>query len=130
MIIRLINSIKYTRQIYKISKEMGSNRGFSFTDKSTEKAINKMKKLWSHNELLAPIVKKFDETPESLAEYYWELSLNGAGQWVSGYFVAVAALSFPYPLEYALKNKGESNREIAFNLLQYFEQGNPYLPIS
>lgn len=130
MIIRLINSIRYTRQIYKISKEMGSNRGFSLGDNTTEKAMVKMKRLWANNDLLAPIVKKFGETPESLEKYYWELSVNGAGQWVCGYFVAVAALCFPLPLEYALKNKSESKGDVAFNLLQYFEQGNPYLPIS
>jgi hypothetical protein len=130
MIMRMIKSIKYTRQVYKISKELGSEQSISLEDKSTEKALAKMKELWAKNDLLSPVLKKHGETPESLEEYYWELSLNGAGQWVGGYFVAVAALCFPLPLEYALSNKSSPKRETTFNLLQYFEQGNPYLPIS
>lgn len=129
MFIRLIKSFTYTRQVYKISRQLGSSSGLDLGGKSTERAIESMKKLWKSNDMLSPLLREHSVNAEDLAEYYWSLSLNGAGQWVAGYYVAVASLCFPFPLQYVLDNmNSKSVSDMAYTLLEYFEQGNPYLP--
>ena len=130
MIFRLIKSITYTRKVYKISKELGGNQSFSLNDKATSKYIEEMKKLWSNeHEFLAPIIEIHEESVETLEKCYWDLSANGAGQWVGGYYVAVAALCFPVPMNYVLENLDLPKGQLASRLLDYFESGNPYLPL-
>ena len=130
MLIKLIKSFNYTRQVYKISRELGNDSEFSLSNNHTDKAIKNMNKLWETNNLLSPIVKKYKISSKELEDYYWQLTANGAAQWVGGYFVPVASLCFPFPLEYVLNNKEEKSvSEMAFKLLEYFEKGNPYLPI-
>ena len=130
MLIKFIKSFIYTRRVYKISRQLGSGSGLEGGGKSTERALSSMKTLWASSDLLSPVIATHVVSPEQLEEYYWDLTLNGAGQWVGGYYVAVAALCFPFPLEYVLQNMTSmSIGDMASALLKYFEQGNPYLPI-
>ena len=130
MIKRLFESFAYTRKIRKISAAFGKERKPSLTDKTSEKVVGEMHKLWETNFLLAPLAKKYQISTSELEEYFWNLNLNGAGQWVQGYYVSIAALCYPVPLEYVLKNKDSNSvSDIAFNLLEYFDGGDPYLPV-
>ena len=92
--------------------------------------MKRMRELWVTNSLLSPILRRYGVHAEGLEDYFWLLCINGAGQWVGGYYVAVASLCFPIPLEYLLKNQDKRPvKDVVFKMIQYFEQGNPYLPI-
>jgi hypothetical protein len=131
VLIRLIKAFTYTREVYRISRLLGGSSSFSLEEKTTNLAIERMKKLWKSNDLLVPIIKEYGASAEVLTEYYWLLSANGAGQWVRGYYVSVASLCFPIPLRYVLQTmtQRQSIRNTASDLLDYFDHGNPYRPM-
>jgi len=127
---RFLKSFLYTREVYRISRQLGGEPTLSFGDKTAERAIERMKQLWRTNELLAPLLHRRSVSPEELAEYFWRLEANGAGQWIRGYYVSVAALCFPVPLHYVLEHiSAKTARAVAGALVDYFEGGDPYLPI-
>jgi len=75
---------------------------------------------------------------DSLGDLYWRLTSVGLGQWVSGFYVAAAALFFVPSLDYSIRTLwGTILREDAIahaiRILEYFHDGltgelrDPYL---
>ena len=70
MAMSLAKAFLYTRSVTKISRQLGSDEKFDLRDKTTERAIEQMKGLWRSNELLAPLLTRYEKTEEDLADYY------------------------------------------------------------
>ncbi len=142
MVIRLVKSFNHIKKVNKISRILGENcRPGSHTslhdlmDSKSEmlkkEAMQEMHNLWESSHLLSPIIKKHGETSENLEKLYHLLMLNGAGQWIQGYFLPVTVLCLPVPLEYVLKNKDHTSMlDLCAKLVDYLDEGNPFLPIS
>lgn len=82
--------------------------------------------LVEQTDALRAMLKKYNGTREDLADIHRRLCVTGAGQYVKGYYVAVAALAFPLTLEYCLKMQHESEtdwQDVSFALIDYFQQG-------
>ncbi len=76
-------------------------------------------------------VKKVMETEHlsraDLKQIYIRLSVAGLGQWVKGHHAALSTIAYVEPLVYAARaqKRGTDWREIAFNLLEYWEDKIP-----
>lgn len=64
---------------------------------------------------------------DALETIYSELSLNSAGQWAGGHFVAASALAYPHTLEYWLSTTRDYGSRLgaAYHLLEHFRTGRP-----
>ena len=62
-----------------------------------------------------------------LKQLYIQLSANGLGQWVKGHYAALSTIAYVEPLQYAVRarKRGTGLQEIAFNLLEYWEDKIP-----
>lgn len=86
------------------------------------------------------IIRDFNVSRDTLKKLFDELIAVGAGQWMSGHYVAASALAYPISLQYLLNNwelepedarlsgrrpdDSPLKQEIAFKLLMYFRQGD------
>lgn len=77
------------------------------------------------------VMDRHSASRDILKEIYHNLCAAGAGQWVSGHYVAASALCYAAPLDYLLSNwrnlikeGSESFPTIpAFRVIKYFEDG-------
>lgn len=68
---------------------------------------------------------------DKLPVLYHALLIGGAGQWVSGHWVAASALAFGSTLDYLLRNTSPRilsgdhsfSADVCFRLVQYFKRG-------
>jgi hypothetical protein len=62
-----------------------------------------------------------------LREIYAQLLFIGLGQWVKGHYAALSTIAYVEPLQYSVRAKknGVGMQEIAFNLLEYWEDRIP-----
>lgn len=88
-----------------------------------EKALEELLDLCEQDKTLKGIMDANNATREDLKKIYHEIEDNGAGQWTRGHYVAASALAFGTTLDFCLnaKDKGLAEREIAFTLLDYYE---------
>lgn len=92
-------------------------------DNPKDKALEELLDLCEQDKTLKGIMDANDVKREDLKKIYREIEINGAGQWTRGHYVAASALAFGTTLDFCLnaKGKGLSEREIAFTLLDYYE---------
>ena len=70
------------------------------------------------------LMNEFQISREDLRGLYHQLIAAGAAQWACGHWVAASALVYPKSLRYLLVRRGENNKETAYKLIMYFEQGS------
>ena len=128
------SSFKKTSKLAKLSKVLGKE--FSMDDYSSDnlsdmilgdnpkdKALEELLDLCEQDKTLRGSMDANDATREDLKKIYSEIELNGAGQWARGHYIAASAIAFGTTLDFCLQaeKKGLNLREIAFTLLDYYE---------
>ena len=128
------SSFKKNSKLAKLSKVLGKEFSMSdyssdkfsdliLSDNPKDKALEELLDLCEQDKTLKGIMDVNDAAREDLKKIYHEIELNGAGQWTRGHYVAASALAFGTTLDFCLnaKSKGLSEREIAFTLVDYYE---------
>ena len=143
----LRSSMGKSSQVTRISKVL--SRPFSVKrirneilsgDTSDNDAIEQLLDLCMTNEILKPIVQKHQATREQLKKIHTWLAVCGAGQWVNGMFVEVAAMAFPDTLDYLLNNYQRmledptQRHAMCYRMIKYYESGKrgpvPDIPVT
>lgn len=90
-----------------------------------EQAVHDLFVLCESDPVLRRVLDKHRAGRDQLQEIF-ELLLNaGAGQWVSGHYVAASTLAFAATLDFVLTNAGQlSWQKMCVLLLEYFERGD------
>jgi hypothetical protein len=123
--------MKLSRQLKKISKNLGRPLYISGYMDGNERKENWLELLLEYAESLAPIMavlNEFSASRKDLEEMYWNLCTAGAGQWVRGHYVAASSICYPETLRYYLSHQGarkvgedhHSDLEIMYNIVEYF----------
>jgi len=108
----------------QLAKEM-----FSGGNRSTD-ALTALLDYCESQPVIEGVMNEFQVSRDHLRELYHDLLRSGAGQWVSGHFVAASALAYPDSLRYLLVRRKENMQETAYNLIMYFERGAPLETLS
>jgi hypothetical protein len=131
-------SFSKSLKLRSISKELAAplvDEGFSIESMMEgshrrEQALERLLDLCDSTPNLRAIIKAYGSDRDGLKRVYRALLLSGAGQWVSGHYVAASAVAFPATLDYTLRKferekvTGRDDLDrVAFRLLQYFERG-------
>ena len=79
------------------------------------------------DEAVAKVMEMEKLSRSSLIDIYGHLLTNGLDRWVKGHHAALSSIAYPEPLYFASRapNKGMNWREIAFSLLEYWEDSIP-----
>ncbi|MDO8583355.1 MAG: hypothetical protein Q7R51_02400 [bacterium] len=103
-----------------------------------DKALDDLYLLSTNFKQTNDLLEKYNTNKEKFKKIYGKLVLLGAGQWARGYYVAASSLVFGSTLEYVLEKLAKASdedltvsfanipnylREMAFNLIEYFEKG-------
>jgi hypothetical protein len=83
--------------------------------------------LCESDEGVAKVMQMEQLSRSGLQEIYGHLLVNGLDRWVKGHHAALSSIAYPEPLYFASRapNKGMGWREIAFLLLEYWEERLP-----
>jgi ATP phosphoribosyltransferase regulatory subunit HisZ len=92
-----------------------------------ERALEEFLDLCETDEGVKETMKIEDLSRTDLKQLYIQLSVNGLGQWVKGHYAALSTVAYAEPLQYAVRarKRGTGLQEIAFNLLEYWEDKIP-----
>jgi hypothetical protein len=123
-------SIKKSARLRKISKILGgkitTEELLAFNRHSKkEEAFEQLYDLCQSDPPVSEVMKKYKADRNVLSDIYHKLLASGAGQWVSGHYVAVSALAYAFTLDYLLDKftKKEFTSDTAFRIIEYFEKG-------
>lgn len=112
-----------------ISQELARNANGRFSDQilnKSNKSANPIEALidyCDHQSEIQKIMRDHGITRSRLKELYWQLVINGAGDWVCGHWVAASSIAYPASLRYLLKRQDQNIWETVQNLTMHFERG-------
>lgn len=123
-------------RLRKISKSLANpainlESLMSFNQTESEQALEELFDLCESDQNVRIVMDKHNASRKTLKEVYHRLCASGAGQWVSGHYVAASAFSYPSILDYLLHKWGESicndsksfPTAPAYRVMRYFENG-------
>lgn len=92
-----------------------------------ERALEEFLDLCEGDEGVRKLMEIEGLSRSDLKQLYVQLSVNGLGQWVKGHYAALSTIAYVEPLQYAVRarKRGTGLQEIAFNLLEYWEDRIP-----
>ncbi len=92
-----------------------------------ERALEEFLDLCESDEAVKEAMRVEGLSRADLMQLYANLSAAGCGQWVKGHYAALSTTAYVEPLLYASRaqKRGADWREIAFNLLDYWENKIP-----
>jgi hypothetical protein len=141
MLKTLFKSIKKSRQLKKVSKELAkpleaSNilNALSHT-RNRKHHLDELIKICKSDESVELVMLNFGASEETLKDIYSNLLNIGAGQYAGGHYVAASSLAYPLTLKFLLSHYKEGSFEIrdydeinsamfiAYRLIEYFERG-------
>lgn len=104
---------------FKRSLEGGTNE--------RERALEDFLDLCQADEGVKKVMEIEQISRADLKHLYVQLSINGLGCWVKGHYAALSTIAYVEPLQYAVRaqKRGTGLLEIAFNLLEYWEDKIP-----
>jgi hypothetical protein len=90
-------------------------------------ALDKLLDLVENRSATNEVLKRHNASRETIRQAYQILSTAGAAQWVGPHFASASALYYPESLEAVLSaaQRGESNLETAYQIVEYFRSGSP-----
>ena len=126
----ILQSIAKSIKLRKLSKRLGAESTvaeiLSNDNKDKDNALNDLLQMCEADESVAAAMSQYGASRDELKELYYQLLANGAGQWVAGHYVAASTVASYQPLSYTLGalRKGDSLRDISFQLTEYFRNGD------
>ena len=121
------------RALERISRELG--RELSIEELSRDLANGSGRRARAEATLLdyctaqpalQTLIQEYGADRTVLEQLYRSLCMAGAGQWLTGHYVAASALAYPHSLRFLLahRNATLSHEEQAFKIMEYFERGS------
>lgn len=92
-----------------------------------DRALEEFLDLCEADEGVKKVMETEDLSRSDLKQIYIRLSVAGLGQWVKGHYAALSTIAYVEPLRYAVRaqKQGTEWREIAYNLLEYWDNKIP-----
>jgi hypothetical protein len=126
-------SFSKSRKLRKISKNLASpiTDFKSLMSNKKDKALAELLDLCESDPNVRYVMDRHNASRDVLEEIYHILCAVGAGQWVSGHYVAASALCYGATLDYLLSKWANLIKEgsksfptpPAFRVIKYFEDG-------
>ena len=104
---------------FRRSLESGTNE--------KERALEEFLDLCEADEGVKKVMESEHLTRTDLKQIYVSFSVAGLGRWVKGHYTALSTIAYAEPLLYAVRaqKQGTDRLQIAFNLLEYWENKIP-----
>ncbi len=127
----MFSSFLKFRKLRKLSRILGAERDASDLLKSLtskqptprDRALEELLDLCERDSILSTVLSRNNADRGKVRDAYQTLIHFGGGQWAGGFWLPVAVLGAPFPLEFLLREQGKMQGEmITVLLLEYFER--------